>query len=122
MQNSSTLSRSDGIGRHGQLRHHRPLLSERARKPAAVIITRVTSITRPPARALQRRRSREPVAHHACRRRPIVRRADLGDNGIYYHAQVGPFATMDEATRFCADLKAAGGMCSVNRTEAAPNE
>jgi len=55
-------------------------------------------------------------------RRPIVRRADLGDNGIYYRALVGPFSTMDEATRFCADLKAAGGMCSVNRTEAPPNE
>jgi len=55
-------------------------------------------------------------------RQPIIRRADLGDNGIYYRAQVGPFATMDEATRFCADLKAAGAMCSVNRIEAAANE
>src|SRR5207248_3058788 len=37
-----------------------------------------------------------------------IRRADLGDKGVYYRAQIGPFATADQANTFCGDLKAAG--------------
>jgi hypothetical protein len=48
-------------------------------------------------------------------RQPIIRRADLGDKGIYYRAQVGPFATLDQATELCSSLKAAGGQCVVQR-------
>ncbi len=48
-------------------------------------------------------------------RQPIIRRADLGDKGVYYRAQVGPFATSDAASEFCSSLKAAGGQCVVQR-------
>jgi hypothetical protein len=45
----------------------------------------------------------------------MVRRADLGDKGIYYRAQVGPFATAEQATEMCTSLKSAGGQCIVQR-------
>lgn len=44
-----------------------------------------------------------------------IRRADLGDKGVYYRAQIGPFATSDQANSFCGDLKAAGGQCIVQK-------
>jgi cell division septation protein DedD len=44
-----------------------------------------------------------------------IRRTDLGDKGVYYRAQVGPFATADQANTFCSDLKAAGGQCIVQK-------
>jgi hypothetical protein len=46
---------------------------------------------------------------------PIVRRADLGDKGVYYRAMVGPFASMDQAAQMCSSLKAAGGTCIVQK-------
>jgi cell division septation protein DedD len=46
-------------------------------------------------------------------RQANIRRADLGDKGVYYRAQIGPFATSDQANAFCGDLKAAGGQCIV---------
>jgi hypothetical protein len=48
-------------------------------------------------------------------RQPIIRRADLGDKGIYFRAMVGPFASADQATQFCGNLKSAGGQCVVQR-------
>jgi hypothetical protein len=48
-------------------------------------------------------------------RQPIVRRADLGDKGVYYRAQVGPFGTAEQANAFCSSLKSAGGACVVQR-------
>jgi hypothetical protein len=45
----------------------------------------------------------------------MVRRADLGDKGVYYRAQVGPFATAEQATEMCSNLKSAGGQCIVQR-------
>ena len=48
-------------------------------------------------------------------RQPIIRRADLGEKGVYYRAQVGPFATIDLANQFCGNLKTAGGQCIVQR-------
>jgi SPOR domain len=48
-------------------------------------------------------------------RSPMIRRADLGDKGIYYRALVGPFATSEEATRFCSTYKAVGGNCIVQK-------
>lgn len=48
-------------------------------------------------------------------REPTIRRADLGDKGVYYRAQVGPFASAGEATTFCDNLKAAGGQCIVQK-------
>jgi hypothetical protein len=46
---------------------------------------------------------------------PIVRRADLGDKGVFYRALVGPYASMEQAAGVCSSLKAAGGTCIVQR-------
>jgi hypothetical protein len=48
-------------------------------------------------------------------RSPVIKRADLGDKGVYYRAMVGPFGTSDEASQFCGSLKSAGGQCVVQR-------
>ncbi len=48
-------------------------------------------------------------------RQPIIRRADLGEKGIYFRAMVGPFASVEEASGFCGSLKSAGGQCVVQR-------
>jgi hypothetical protein len=45
----------------------------------------------------------------------LIKRADLGDKGVYYRALVGPFLTPDEASQFCGNLKSAGGQCVVQR-------
>ncbi|MFK8251485.1 SPOR domain-containing protein [Ancylobacter terrae] len=47
--------------------------------------------------------------------RVSIRRADLGDRGIYYRAQVGPFASRDQANELCQNLRAQGGDCMVQR-------
>jgi hypothetical protein len=47
-------------------------------------------------------------------RQASIRRADLGDKGTYYRAQV-PFGSQSEASDFCASLRAAGGQCVVQR-------
>jgi cell division protein FtsN len=46
---------------------------------------------------------------------PVIRRADLGEKGVYYRAMVGPFGSSDEASQFCGSLKSAGGQCIVQR-------
>jgi hypothetical protein len=46
-------------------------------------------------------------------RQGMVRRADLGAKGVFYRAMVGPFASAQEASQFCANLKTAGGSCVV---------
>jgi SPOR domain len=46
---------------------------------------------------------------------PVIKRADLGDKGVYYRAMVGPFGSPDEASQFCGSLKTAGGQCVVQR-------
>jgi hypothetical protein len=48
-------------------------------------------------------------------RSPLIKRADLGDKGVYYRAMVGPFASSEQATQVCGDLKNAGGQCLVQR-------
>lgn len=48
-------------------------------------------------------------------RTPQIKRADLGDKGVYYRAMVGPFGSSDEASQFCGSLKTAGGQCVVQR-------
>jgi hypothetical protein len=45
----------------------------------------------------------------------MIRRVDLGSKGVYYRAMVGPFASSDEASQLCSDLKAAGGQCLIQR-------
>ena len=45
---------------------------------------------------------------------PVIKRADLsGDKGTVYRAMVGPFASRDEAARFCTNYRSAGGQCFV---------
>ena len=46
---------------------------------------------------------------------PLIKRADLGDKGVYYRAMVGPFGSADEASQLCGNLKSAGGQCVVQR-------
>jgi hypothetical protein len=48
-------------------------------------------------------------------RQPMIRRADLGEKGIYFRTMVGPFASADQAKEFCGSLKSAGGQCVVQR-------
>jgi hypothetical protein len=48
-------------------------------------------------------------------RPPLIKRADLGEKGVYYRAMVGPFASSDEATQVCGNLKTAGGQCVVQK-------
>ena len=48
-------------------------------------------------------------------RRPTIKRADLGEKGIFFRTQVGPFASAEEAGKMCNSLKAAGGQCLVQR-------
>ena len=48
-------------------------------------------------------------------RPPVIKRADLGEKGVYYRAMVGPFGSPDEASQFCSSLKSAGGQCVVQR-------
>jgi hypothetical protein len=44
-----------------------------------------------------------------------IRRVDLGERGVYYRAQVGPFTTRAQASEVCQSLKAAGGDCVIQR-------
>ena len=48
-------------------------------------------------------------------RSPVIKRADLGEKGVYYRAMVGPFGSPDEAKQFCGSLTSAGGQCVVQR-------
>jgi len=48
-------------------------------------------------------------------RSALIKRADLGEKGVYYRAMVGPFGSPDEASQFCGSLKTAGGQCVVQR-------
>jgi cell division septation protein DedD len=48
-------------------------------------------------------------------RSPLIKRADLGEKGVYYRAMVGPFGSSEEASQFCGSLKTAGGQCVIQR-------
>lgn len=48
-------------------------------------------------------------------RAPLIKRADLGDKGVFYRAMVGPFGTPEEASQLCGSLKTAGGQCVVQK-------
>jgi SPOR domain len=48
-------------------------------------------------------------------RAPLIKRADLGDKGVYYRAMVGPFGSSEEAAQVCGNLKTAGGQCVVQK-------
>jgi cell division protein FtsN len=42
-----------------------------------------------------------------------IRRAELGERGVFYRAMIGPYASREQATQLCNSLKAAGGDCLV---------
>jgi hypothetical protein len=44
-----------------------------------------------------------------------IRRVDLGERGVFYRAQVGPFGSRGQASEVCQSLKAAGGECVIQR-------
>ena len=46
----------------------------------------------------------------------FIRRADLGDRGVYYRVQTGPFA-IEEANQICGNLKKSGADCIVQRNQ-----
>jgi len=46
---------------------------------------------------------------------PVIKRADLGEKGVYYRAMVGPFSSSEEASQLCGSLKSAGGQCVIQR-------
>ena len=48
-------------------------------------------------------------------RSPRIRRVELGEKGIFYRAQIGPFDTVEKAKQLCARLKSAGGHCMVQK-------
>lgn len=48
-------------------------------------------------------------------RDPLIRRKDLGEKGIFFAAQVGPFGVKSDADQLCETLKSAGGACFVQR-------
>ena len=48
-------------------------------------------------------------------RQPLIKRADLGTKGVYYRAVIGPFASQEDASQMCGNLKTAGGQCVVQR-------
>ena len=47
-------------------------------------------------------------------REPFIRRADLGERGVYYRVQMGPFA-IGEAKEICGNLRKSGADCIVQR-------
>jgi cell division septation protein DedD len=57
----------------------------------------------------------EKFPTHFGGRKAIIRRADLGDKGIYYRVVTGPFPAAGEAEQFCSSFKAAGGQCIIQR-------
>jgi len=48
-------------------------------------------------------------------RPPVIKRADLGDKGVYYRTMVGPFGSTEDAAQFCGNLKSAGGQCIIQK-------
>jgi cell division septation protein DedD len=48
-------------------------------------------------------------------RDPLIRRKDLGEKGIFFAAQVGPFGVKSDADQLCETLKTAGGACFVQK-------
>lgn len=48
-------------------------------------------------------------------RAALIKRADLGDKGVFYRAMIGPFDSAEDAAQLCGNLKTAGGQCVVQR-------
>jgi hypothetical protein len=81
-------------------------------RPPQAIAQRFSAMARSVnfARSLQAK-----FPNHLGGREPIVRRTDLGPEGTYYRASIGPFVSKKEAARVCSSLKAAGESCLVEK-------
>ena len=93
----------------------RPIRPRRPPRPVVAIWFRSprrrTRPTRRPPIARCRASSRACWAPHSS----LVKRADLGEKGVYYRALAGPFGSSEEAAQVCSSLKSAGGQCFVQR-------
>jgi len=58
-------------------------------------------------RAMQKKHPEQLSSHS-----PVIKRVE-GKKGVSYRAMVGPFASREEATRFCTNYSSAGGQCWV---------
>ena len=94
----------------------------RARRRRQSVGAWISWCSSPRRRARPRRKPRSAACRPSSRassasRQPIIRRADLGSKGVFYRTMVGPFASVHEASQFCASYKAAGGQCVVRATD-----
>jgi hypothetical protein len=48
-------------------------------------------------------------------RQLLIRKKDIAGKGTFYGAQVGPFASREDAAALCDELKSAGGSCMVQK-------
>lgn len=107
-------------------------LTPQSQQPVAETRSRVASVSPPPSGgngayvqvSSQKTEADAQASYRALQakyagilgsRNSSIRRADLGEKGVFYRAMVGPFGTADEATQFCVNLKSAGGQCIVQR-------
>lgn len=83
--------------------------------PAGAYVVQIASV-RSEAEAQATWRSAQTRYADLLRGQPFsTKRADLGDKGIYYRAQVGNFSSRDGAVSLCEALRAQGTTCMVTR-------
>ena len=89
--------------------------SSTAAVPAGAYVVQIASV-RSEAEAQATWRSAQARYSDLLRNQPFsVKRADLGDKGIYYRAQVGSFSAREGAVGLCEALRAQGTTCMVAR-------
>ena len=105
-----SLSPQAALPRRPQLRRPRSRPMPRCRSRRAPV--RAAAIWCRSPRRRTRPTPRLPIgccraSSRACsdRIRQLIKRADLGEKGVYYRAMVGPFGSPDEASQFCSSLK-----------------
>ncbi|MCK0208374.1 SPOR domain-containing protein [Starkeya koreensis] len=92
-----------------------PASAAGATAPAGAYVVQIASV-RSEAEAQATWRSMQSKYAGLLANQPFgVKRADLGDRGVYYRAQVGSFGSRDEAVSLCEALRAQGGDCMVQR-------
>ena len=83
--------------------------------PAGAYVVQIAAV-RSEAEAQATWRSAQARYADLLRNQPFsVKRADLGDRGIYYRAQVGSFGSREGAVNLCEALRAQGTTCMVAR-------
>ncbi|WP_018391246.1 SPOR domain-containing protein [Ancylobacter sp. FA202] len=83
--------------------------------PAGAFVVQIAAV-RSEAEAQATWRSAQARYSDLLRNQPFsVKRADLGDKGIYYRAQVGNFSSREGAVGLCEALRAQGTTCMVAR-------